>query len=141
MFNSQGHIVTGSLWVEEPAHTIWARFCTVNHGASVSNYQLSHMKHPGQDSNRQPQKLKASTQTATPPSPPASIERENWYSTDLHQGPDSRKVSSLSQISAEILLKSEILVSAEILLKLRFMKGISAETKISDKFCVWTNQN
>ena len=38
-------------------------------------------------------------------------------------------VSSLSQISAEILLKSKILVSAEILLKLRFMKGISAETK------------
>ena len=41
-------------------------------------------------------------------------------------GPDSRKVSSLSQISAEILLKSKILVSAEILLKLRFTKGISA---------------
>ena len=49
-------------------------------------------------------------------------------------GPDSRKVSSLSQISAEILLKSKILVSAEILLKLRFTKGISAETKISAKF-------
>ena len=46
-------------------------------------------------------------------------------------GPNSRKVSSLSQISAEILLKSEIFVSAEILLKLRFTKGISAETKIS----------
>ena len=56
-------------------------------------------------------------------------------------GPDSRKLSSLSQISAEILLKSEILVSAEILLKLRFTKGISAETKISAKFWVWTNQN
>ena len=52
----------------------------------------------------------------------------------VHQGPDSRKVSSLSQISAEILLKSKILVSAEILLKLRFTKGISAETKISAKF-------
>ena len=49
-------------------------------------------------------------------------------------GPDSQKVSSLSQISAEILLKSEIFVSAEILLKLRFTKGISAETKISAKF-------
>ena len=50
------------------------------------------------------------------------------------QGPDSRKVSSLREISAEILLKSEIFTSAEILLKLRFMKGISAETKISAKF-------
>ena len=49
-------------------------------------------------------------------------------------GPDSQKVSSLSQISAETLLKSEILVSAEILLKLRFTKGILAETKISDMF-------
>ena len=45
-------------------------------------------------------------------------------------GPDSRKVSSLSQISAEILLKSKIFVSAEILLKLRFTKGISFETQI-----------
>ena len=51
-----------------------------------------------------------------------------------HLGPDARTVSSLSQISAEILLKSEIFVSAEILLKLRFTKGISAETKISDMF-------
>ena len=50
------------------------------------------------------------------------------------QGPDSRKVSSLSQISAEIFLKSEIFGSAEILLKLRFTKGISAETKISAEF-------
>ena len=50
------------------------------------------------------------------------------------EGLDSQKVSSLSQISAEILLKSEILVSAEILLKLRFTKGILAETKISDMF-------
>ena len=49
-------------------------------------------------------------------------------------GPDSRKVSS-------VLLKSEIFVSAEIVPKLRFMKGISAETKISAKFWVWTNQN
>ena len=49
-------------------------------------------------------------------------------------GPDSQKVSSLSQISLEILLKSEVFVSAEILLKVRFTKGISAETKISVKF-------
>ena len=41
---------------------------------------------------------------------------------------------ALSQISAEILLKSKILVSAEILLKLRSTKGISVETKISAKF-------
>ena len=59
-----------------------------------------------------------------------SISNDNWSE---HQG-DSKKVSSLSQISAEILLKSKILVSAEILLKLRFTKGISAETKISAKF-------
>ena len=51
----------------------------------------------------------------------------------LAQGPDSRKASSLSQISAEIMLKSEIFVSAEILLKLGFMKGILAKTKISAK--------
>ena len=50
------------------------------------------------------------------------------------QGLDSQKVSSLSKISAEILLKSEIFVSAEILLKLRFTKVILAETKISDMF-------
>ena len=41
MFNSQGHIVTGSLRVEEPVHTSWSIFCTVNHWASASNYQLS----------------------------------------------------------------------------------------------------
>ena len=52
----------------------------------------------------------------------------------MFQGPDSRKVSSLSQILAELLLKSEIFVSAEIPLKLRFTKGITAETKISVKF-------
>ena len=49
-------------------------------------------------------------------------------------GPDSQKVLTLSQISAELLLKSEIFVSAEILLKLGFTKGFSAETKISAKF-------
>ena len=45
-----------------------------------------------------------------------------------------QQISSFSQISSEIWLKSEIFVSAEILLKLRFMKGISFETKISAKF-------
>ena len=43
-FNSQGHIAMGSLWSEEPENTSWSRFCTVNHQASLSNYQLSSMK-------------------------------------------------------------------------------------------------
>ena len=68
-FNSQGHIATASLWVQEPVHTSWSRFCTVNHQASANNYQLSNMKNPGLDLNRQPRRLKASTLTATPPSP------------------------------------------------------------------------
>ena len=38
-FNSQGHIAMGSLWVEETS-----AYCTVNHRASASNYQLSNMK-------------------------------------------------------------------------------------------------
>ena len=60
-FNSQGHIATGSLHEEETS-----AYCTVNHRASVSNYQLSNMKRPAQDSNRQPQRLEARTLTATP---------------------------------------------------------------------------
>ena len=63
-FNSQGHIATGSLQVEETS-----TYCTVNHRASARNYQLSNMKHPAQDSNRRPQRLEARTVTATPPSP------------------------------------------------------------------------
>ena len=51
----------GPLWVEEPVHTSWSTFCTVNHRALVSNYQLSNMKCPGRDSNRRPQRLKTST--------------------------------------------------------------------------------
>ena len=39
-----------SLQVEEPVHTSWSRFCTVNHQAMGSNYQLSNMKHLGRDS-------------------------------------------------------------------------------------------
>ena len=35
VFNSQGHIETGSLQVEETS-----AYCTVNHRASASNYQL-----------------------------------------------------------------------------------------------------
>ena len=59
----------GSLRVEEPVHTSWSRFCTVNHRASASNYQLSHMKCPARDSNWRPQRFEASTLTTTQPSP------------------------------------------------------------------------
>ena len=45
-FNSQGHIATGSLQVEETS-----AYCTVNHRASASNYQLSNMKRPARDLN------------------------------------------------------------------------------------------
>ena len=31
VFNSQGYIATGSVWVEEPMHPNWSRFCSVNH--------------------------------------------------------------------------------------------------------------
>ena len=55
-FNSQGHIATGSLQVEETS-----AYCTVNHWASASNYRT--------DSNRRPPRLEARTLTATPPSP------------------------------------------------------------------------
>ena len=42
VFNSQGHIAMGILYVEETsAHS------TVNHQALASNYQLSNMKHLG----------------------------------------------------------------------------------------------
>ena len=63
-FNSQGHIATGSLRVEETS-----AYCTVNHRASESNYQLSNMKSPARDSNWRPQRLEAKTLTTTPPSP------------------------------------------------------------------------
>ena len=71
--HSQGHITMGSLWVEEPVHTSWSRFCTVDHWASPSNHQFPNMKCPGRDSNRHPQRLKASTLTASPPSPPPRL--------------------------------------------------------------------
>ena len=29
-----------SLWVEEPVDTSWSKFCSVNHRALASNYQL-----------------------------------------------------------------------------------------------------
>ena len=64
-FNSQGHIATGRLQVEETS-----AYCTLNHWASVSNCQLSNMKGPARDLNRQAQGLEAGTLTTTPPSPP-----------------------------------------------------------------------
>ena len=63
-FNSQGHTATDSLQVEETS-----AYCTVNHRASASNYQLSNMKRPARDSNRRLQRLEARTLTTTPPSP------------------------------------------------------------------------
>ena len=51
-FNSQGHIATGSLQVEETS-----AYWTVNQRASASNYQLFNMKRPARDSNRRPQRL------------------------------------------------------------------------------------
>ena len=67
-FNSQGHIATGSLQVEETS-----AYCTVNLRALASNYQVFNMKHPARDSNRRPQRLEARTLTTTPPSPLESI--------------------------------------------------------------------
>ena len=67
-FNSQGYIATGSLQVEDTS-----AYCTVNHRASASNYQLSNMKRPARDSNPRPQRLEARSLTATPPSPPPTI--------------------------------------------------------------------
>ena len=59
--NNQGHIVTGSLQVEETS-----AYCTVNHWTLARNYQLSNMKCPARDSNQRPQRLKERTLTATP---------------------------------------------------------------------------
>ena len=55
-FNSQVHIATGSLQVEETS-----AYCTVNHWASASNNQLSNMKRPARDSNWRPQRLEERT--------------------------------------------------------------------------------
>ena len=55
-FNSQGHIATGSSQVEETS-----AYCTVNHQASASNYQLSNMKRPARDLNRRPKRLEVRT--------------------------------------------------------------------------------
>ena len=60
----------------KPVHTA---YCTLNHRASASSYQLSNMKDPARDSNRRPQWLEARTLTATPPSPPHLATEEDSY--------------------------------------------------------------
>ena len=55
-FNGQDHIATVSLQVEETS-----AYCTVNHWASASNYQLSNMKRQARYSNRRPQRLEEKT--------------------------------------------------------------------------------
>ena len=47
-----------------------SEYCTVNHQASASNYQLSNMKCLAQDSNWRPQRFEGRTLTTTPPRPP-----------------------------------------------------------------------
>ena len=74
MFNSQGHIAMSSLRVEETS-----AYCTLNHRASASNYQLPNIKRPAQDWNRRPQRLEARTLTATPPSPLNKLGRDQYH--------------------------------------------------------------
>ena len=71
----------GSLQVEETS-----AYCTVNHRASESNYQLSNMKRPARDSNRWPQRLEARTLTTTPPSPLGLYQRSVKSLTPLEAG-------------------------------------------------------
>ena len=54
-------------------------YCTVNHRASASNYQLSNMKRPARDSNRRPQRLEVRTLTTTPPSPRHAMGPQTMY--------------------------------------------------------------
>ena len=63
-------------------HTSYLRFSTVNH----------ELKHLGQDSNRQPQRLKASTLTTKPLSPLST------HSEDTHEkSMESRYIQSNTQ--------------------------------------------
>ena len=96
-FNSQGHIATGSLEVDETS-----AYCTVNHRALASNYQLFNMKHPARDLNQRPQRLEARTLTATPPSPLILARSGPLFLTDLTfktqsvSGPGLRNTSTPS---------------------------------------------
>ena len=67
-----------SLQVEEPVHTSWSTFYTVNHRASAGNYQLSKMKCPDRYSNSRPQRLKVSNLTTTSPTPLDGLETSSW---------------------------------------------------------------
>ena len=69
----------GSLWVEEPVDTSWSRFCTVNHWASLSNFQLSNMRHPTRDSTWHPERLEVRTLTTTPPSPLNTVQTTSQH--------------------------------------------------------------
>ena len=77
----------GSFRVEETS-----AYCTVNHRASASNYQLSNIKRPARHSNRRPKRLEARTLTTTPPSAPTcrvSKSRDLWVQgRDLTDEPD-----------------------------------------------------
>ena len=75
------------LQVEEQVHTSWSRFCTVNYRESASTCQLSNMKRPAQDSNLRPQRLEASTLTATPPSPHMVSEIQPRQTSFSHHPP------------------------------------------------------
>ena len=59
-------------------------YCTVNHRASASNYQLSNMKCPAQDSNRQPQRLEARTLTTEPPFCCIKVHCKNYKILSIH---------------------------------------------------------
>ena len=52
-------------------------YCTVNHRALASNYQLSNMKRPARDSNRQPQRLEVRTFNRYTTKPPDNLKTEN----------------------------------------------------------------
>ena len=113
-FNSQGHIATGSLQVEETS-----AYCTVNQWASASNYQLSNMKRPARDSKRRPQRLEARTLTATPPSPLFTRSRLGVKSF----GKDF-KSKSISFEIFQIPIKSKILC---------FSKGFKSKSFLKNK--------
>ena len=110
-FNSQGHIATCSLQVEETS-----AYCTVNHLASAINSQLSNIKRPAKDSNRQPQSLEERTLTASPPSPLMMMPRREWLITTWY-------------IILELLLKS--VTVKETTLQLLGVKLMSSQGMLS----------
>ena len=92
----------GSLQVEETSS-----YCTVNHRASASKYQLSNMKCPARDSNRQPQRLEARTLTATPPSPPPNMTRVSYdrcecFENTMHAKVNCQKVVMIVKLEYQV---------------------------------------